>query len=69
MFISQKPDEDLLEYTQETTVNGILYNVGDFVYVTPEEPSRLSHIMSIEKIWTQKDGLQVIIRGIKKMKF
>ena len=29
------------------------------MYVTSEEPNRSPHIMSIEKIWTQKDGLQV----------
>ncbi|XP_066935067.1 protein polybromo-1-like isoform X2 [Clytia hemisphaerica] len=58
--IEVQPEEETLEYEQSTTLKGVEYHIGDFVYLTPEEVGRPSHIMSIEKIWTQKDGLKGI---------
>ena len=59
IFCSQQPEEEELDFTQSVSIDGTEYQIGDYVYVTPEEPTRPPHIMSVEKIWQQKDGLKV----------
>lgn len=56
MTVEVQPDEDGLSYLQSLCVEGLTYRIGDFVYVKPEELNRPPHIVSIEKIWAQKNG-------------
>lgn len=58
--IEVQPEEGELDFAQSVSIDGIEYRIGDYVYVTPEEPSRPPHIMSVEKVWLQKDGLKGI---------
>ncbi|XP_047146441.1 protein polybromo-1 isoform X1 [Hydra vulgaris] len=58
MALEVQPDEETLTYANSIVFNGINYSVGDFVYMSTDENNRPPHIVSIEKIWKQENGLE-----------
>lgn len=44
-------------YSQDCRFKDSLYHVGDYVYVEPAEPNLQPHIIYIERLWEDDNGL------------
>ena len=58
MTVEIQPEEAELTYTKTTHFDDTDFKVGDYVYIRPEEANKKPHIVSIERLWVHKNGLQ-----------
>ncbi|XP_071450417.1 protein polybromo-1 isoform X3 [Hetaerina americana] len=61
---NRNPEESMKEASvtpgESLSFNQQLYRIGDFVYAEPKERGMESHIIHIERLWTNQEGHQML---------